>query len=44
MSTAKEKDTMIRVSPDTRAKLKMKALKAGVTIKEFLKIIALKKE
>ena len=35
-----EEDTMILVSRDTRAKLKLKAVLKGLTIKEYLKQIA----
>jgi len=41
MKTTKDNgDAMIRISLDTRAKLKMQALKLGLTLKEYLKQIA----
>ena len=33
----KEKDVMVRIAKDTRYKLKMRATKLGLTLKEFLK-------
>ena len=39
----KEKNVLILVSEDTRAKLKMKALLASLTVKELLKRYANKK-
>lgn len=35
-----EEDTMILVSRDTRAKLKVKAIHEGLTLKEYLEKIA----
>lgn len=35
-----DKDAMIRVSKDTRYKLKVKALKVGLSLKEYLKRLA----
>jgi hypothetical protein len=35
-----EEDTLILVSRDTRAKLKLKAILKGLTLKEYLKKIA----
>lgn len=35
-----EEDTNIHVSRDTRAKLKLKAIKVGLTLKDYLEKIA----
>ncbi len=40
MVKTKEKDTMIRIAIEVRKKLKMQALKVGLTLKEYISRLA----
>lgn len=38
-----DEDVMVRISREVRAKLKIKAIKVGMTLKDYLKQVAEKK-